>query len=108
MIRLTYAYGSKNQNSAMVLIYSLLISFPVVFVQKTVFNTNNLLYVHTVKIMFLQTRLLSGLNLFNFCSYVAEAICDRACENRAYLHTNFASFFKRQTDVTLYIVILSQ
>ena len=35
-------------------------------------------------------------------------ICDRACENRAYLHTNFASFFKLQTDVTLYLVILSQ
>ena len=35
-------------------------------------------------------------------------ICDWACENRAYLHTNFASFFKLQTDVTLYLVILSQ
>ena len=23
-----------------------------------------------------------------------KQICDQACENRAYLHTNFASFFK--------------
>ena len=37
-----------------------------------------------------------------------QHICDWACENRAYLHTNFASFFKLHTDVTLYLVILSQ
>ena len=46
--------------------------------------------------MFKRATVYAWCKLFN--------ICDQACENRAYLHTNFASFFKLKAYTSLHLL----